>query len=141
MKNAVHRRKGSRGELPLPTETIQTTLRGGEYVSGEAVRQRTPPGRAWKWRWFDEARRGVVARTGRKPLRGTRKGAYFSSSERKVELLVQAELLDHPRVVSERDDSVNTLTRISPGLICWQSLGKNLLGFWRKGVPPTLRFI
>ena len=88
MEDAVHWREGSRGELPLPTETIQTSLRGGKYVSGEAIRQRTPPGRAWRWRWFGEVGRGVVARASRKPLRSTRKGADFSSSERKVKLLV-----------------------------------------------------
>ena len=127
MEDTVRRRVGSSGELPLPTETIQTTLRGGKYVSGEAVRQRTPPGRAWRSRWFDEVGRGVVARTSRKPLRGTRKGAYFSSSERKVELLVQAELLDHSGVVGKRDDSVNTLSRISPGLVRWKPLGEDPL--------------
>ena len=88
MEDTVRRRVGSSGELPLPTETIQTTLRGGKYVSGEAVRQRAPPGRAWKWRWFDKVGRRVSARTSKKPLRSTRKGADFSSSERKVKLLV-----------------------------------------------------
>ena len=82
MEDAVHRRERSRGEVPLPTETIQTTLRGGEYVSGEAIRQRTPPGRAWRWRWFVEVGRRVIARTSRKPLSGTREGADLSSAER-----------------------------------------------------------
>ena len=44
-----------------------------------------------------------------------------------MQFLVKAKLLDDSRVVSERDDSVNTLSRISPGLVRWQSLGENPL--------------
>ena len=68
MEDTVHRRERSIGELPYSTETKLMTLNSGEDVSGKTVRQRTPPGRAWRWRWFDEVRWRVVARTSRTPL-------------------------------------------------------------------------
>ena len=84
MEDTVHSRQGGVKELPVSSETKLTTLNSGENVSGKAVRQRAPPGRAWRrWRlvkvgWW------VVARTSRKPLRGASKSTDLSSAEREV---------------------------------------------------------
>ena len=60
MEDTVRSGQGGTKELPSSTETKLTTLNSGEDVSGKTVRQRAPPGRAWRWRWLDEVRRGVV---------------------------------------------------------------------------------
>ena len=82
MEDTVHRWKEGVGELPYSTETKLTTLSSGEDVSGKAIRQWAPPGSAWSRKWLDEVGWGVIARTSRKPLSGTREGADLSSAER-----------------------------------------------------------
>ena len=70
--------------------------------------------------------RRVTARTSWEPLCGASKSPYFSSSESEMKLLVMTELLDDPRIISKRDNSVNTLPRISPGFIGRHAPGKYL---------------
>ena len=117
MEDTVRRWERSIGELPYSTESVHTTLNSGEDDGGESVRQRTPPRRARRRGRQVGVERRVVARTSRKPLGRASWGTHFRSAEREVKFLVVTELLNDPGVVRQRDDSMNTFSRISPGFV------------------------